>query len=652
MTLAVLLPLATLAALTHWAACRWYAAGSLAAWRHGFLSALLIGATYVWFISELLSILAALSPASITSAWLLAAIASATMAIRNRALPPPMALALPSRAAGLLGAMIAIALTLTAVAAWQSPPNTWDSMAYHMPRVAHWTVSGSLAFYPTHVPRQNFYLPGAELAILHLQLLSGGDHFANFVQWLSYAGSLVAASVLAASTGAGTSGQILAAAMAATLPMAIIQASSTKNDLVVSLWLLCLLIGTLAWQRSRAPIWAIWMGVSLGLALLTKISAWLYAVPMLGLAAWSIARERRAPDFHSMAIVVALALAFVAPFLARYTELLVRARIESVPLSAIAKPEDSAVVRSVRSAMLDNERYLNARMSPGRLFANVARNLGLHATLPIEEANRQIEDALHTSFAWVGISDPDSDTTYPRTRRFTSPGWSTHEDDAPNPLHLVAFAIALAISIWRWRDRATAELQAWFCVVAAGLLFCAALRWQPWHSRLHLPLFLLATAPAAVSWSGFRSASMPLAMVLAIAAVPALIANSPRSLVGADGIFSRSRAELYFANRRDLHADYAGAIAELDRRKCDDVGIVMHGNDWEYPLWALSNSPPRSFRHLCVANPTAVKAAGRDHAPPCAVVVLQHQPADRLDCTGTPLIRIWSTPTIQIYAPS
>lgn len=651
MTFAVLLPLATLATLTYWAAGRWHAGGSAAAWRCGFLSALLIGATYAVFISELLSIVAALSPASITIAWLLAAIASATMATRNRTAPPPRALALPSRAARLPAAVIVIALTLTALAAWQSPPNTWDSMTYHMARVAHWASNHSVAFYPTHVPRQNVYLPGAELAILHLQLLSGGDHFASFVQWLSFAGSLVAASTLAASFGAGANGQILAAAMAATLPMAVIQASSTKNDLVVSLWLLCLLIGTLAWQRSRSASWAAWIGASLGLALLTKITAWLYALPIVGLIAWSTARGRRAGDLRSIAIAAALAFAFLLPFLARYAELLVRARIQSVPLSATAKPDDSALVRSVRSTMLDNERYLNARMSPGRLLANVARNIGLHATLPIDGANRQIEDVLRTSLGWMGIVDPDLDTTYPRTRQFTSPGWSTHEDDAPNPLHLVVFAIALVISVWRRRDRPTAELQTWFCIVAAGLLFCAALRWQPWHSRLHLPLFLLAAAPAAILWSSFRSAWIPMAILLGVAAVPALVASWPRSIVGADGILRRSRAELYFANRPELYADYRGAIAELDRRNCDDVGIVMHGNDWEYPLWALTDAR-RSFRHVCVENPTSLKATRRDGASPCAVVLLQHEPAKHLDCTGNSLVRVWSSPTIQLYAPS
>ena len=57
-----------------------------------------------------------------------------------------------------LGAIVVMA-GLTAIVA---PPNTYDSMTYHLPRVMHWIQNQSVAHYPTHIPRQLHFPPGAE----------------------------------------------------------------------------------------------------------------------------------------------------------------------------------------------------------------------------------------------------------------------------------------------------------------------------------------------------------------------------------------------------------------------------------------------------------------------------------------------------------
>ena len=48
-------------------------------------------------------------------------------------------------------------LFLTFLVAIISPPNTWDSMTYHMGRVEHWLVNQSIESYPTHL-HANFSL--------------------------------------------------------------------------------------------------------------------------------------------------------------------------------------------------------------------------------------------------------------------------------------------------------------------------------------------------------------------------------------------------------------------------------------------------------------------------------------------------------------
>ena len=66
-----------------------------------------------------------------------------------------------------------------------------------MSRVVHWQQNHSIARYPTHILRQLVLPPGAEVAILHLQILSDSDRFANLVQWFSVAAGLCGVSLIA-----------------------------------------------------------------------------------------------------------------------------------------------------------------------------------------------------------------------------------------------------------------------------------------------------------------------------------------------------------------------------------------------------------------------------------------------------------------------
>ncbi|MCL2930746.1 MAG: hypothetical protein MGG11_00090 [Trichodesmium sp. MAG_R03] len=103
-----------------------------------------------------------------------------------------------------------------------APPNNWDSMTYHMSRVVHWMQNQSVAHYPTYNLPQLFHPPFAEFTITHLQILSGGDIFANLVKWLS-ALSIIGVSLIAKQLGAKEQGQVFAVVFCATLPMGILK---------------------------------------------------------------------------------------------------------------------------------------------------------------------------------------------------------------------------------------------------------------------------------------------------------------------------------------------------------------------------------------------------------------------------------------------
>ena len=172
--------------------------------------------------------------------------------------------------------ILAVVMIVTLLVALLSPPNNWDSMTYHMARVAEWIEHQNIDFYPTVISRQNYQMPMAEFVILHLQLLTESDRFANIVQWMSFGVSVTLASLVAKELGAAFRTQLMSAVITATIPMAILQASSTQNDLVTSALCLSFVYFLLKFAGNQHCDDFVFSSLSLGLALLTKGTAFLY----------------------------------------------------------------------------------------------------------------------------------------------------------------------------------------------------------------------------------------------------------------------------------------------------------------------------------------------------------------------------------------
>ena len=125
--------------------------------------------------------------------------------------------------------------------------------------------------------------------------------------------SLVGVSVIARQLGAGPRGQLLSAFVCATIPMGIMQASTTQNDHVAALWLVCLTSALLAIGSHSGPFPVLGAGASLGLALLTKGTANVFALPFV-LVFLSMGRDRPVSRKLQQGLVIGLcALALNAP---------------------------------------------------------------------------------------------------------------------------------------------------------------------------------------------------------------------------------------------------------------------------------------------------------------------------------------------------
>ncbi|HLE23588.1 MAG TPA: hypothetical protein VI701_04695, partial [Anaerolineales bacterium] len=192
--------------------------------------------TGVWLVllTEVLSLPGWISQSSLGAAWGVGCLILAVGVIARRArlaerLPVSF---LATRGEWGLVAAVGVVLAVTAAVAWLAPPQTWDSLNYHMARVAHWAQLHAVQPFATGIEVQNSRSPGAEFGVLQLYVLASGDRWVNFVEWAAMAGSVIGVAGLATQLGLRRPAPLLSAVYAATIPMGIVQASSTMTDYV------------------------------------------------------------------------------------------------------------------------------------------------------------------------------------------------------------------------------------------------------------------------------------------------------------------------------------------------------------------------------------------------------------------------------------
>ena len=122
-------------------------------------------------ITEGLSIGGHLTRASVATAWSVAIVGELTACLGSRRrVAPEKIIGCREADSGrelspawrtALVASVAVILSLVGVTALLSPPNTFDAMAYHLPRVVQWIQHHGVTFYPVEYLQQLLQPPGA-----------------------------------------------------------------------------------------------------------------------------------------------------------------------------------------------------------------------------------------------------------------------------------------------------------------------------------------------------------------------------------------------------------------------------------------------------------------------------------------------------------
>jgi len=284
------------------------------------------------------------------------------------------------------------------------------------------------------------------------------------------------------------------------------------------------------------------------------------------------------------------------------------------------------------------------------LLSNMIRNLALHCVIPVAKYRTLLTGII----VWIHNVILHIDASLPATtmsQKFELIGPVAHEDYAGNPLQLFLLVIALVVIFLGSKKKNFSQLKIYtVCIGLAFALFCFLLKWQPWHSRLHTPLFILAAVPIAMALNQLIKNWKATSVGLFCLGLPWVVFNDTRPLRGG---LEGERIHRYFIGRPQIEMPYLELMAHLEsltnKTHCKNIGLKTIDDTWEYPLWMLARERNLdvNFRHIDVPFKETPQAPTADL---CAYVAIDQNEQWRPAEDNLKVMKlVWMTKDIQLY---
>ena len=473
------------------------------------------------------------------------------------------------------------------------PPNNWDSLAYHLPRIEHWIQDKNIYPYPTNLIRQIITPPMSEYILLQLRMLSDNDWYLNLVQYFSLLGVLLMATQILSFVKINYKGQLLVYFMLLSLPLLVFQSTTTQTDLLASFYLLSFILFSLQFVIEEGlNKWTIfYLVLSLCLGVLTKYTVAIFALPFI-------------------AYLVYFVLMNVLIKGKAKVQLIVTPLIMAVGLSVITIAPYLIRNQQAFGSLTGNE-YFSASMSNSKLslqytISNCLKNVADFISVPVYAFNNILFALLNKVHSIIGISINDKGANW-NNMDFVINN-HINEDSAGSLLHFLVVCVSIAFSF-------TLKNKKSIIIYLTGLfltliIYSAIIRYSPWNNRLFLPLTILFLLSAAyilhLSILKEKVQFAFMASLLIIATLPVyfnrakpiiadpfylkrVLSHSPKAALGSKTVFEKSRMENYFVWTPFLQNQLDSLFSTIPMRnpKMDSLkmDIITEFDSHEYMIW-------------------------------------------------------------------
>lgn len=454
--------------------------------------------------------------------------------------------------------------------------NNWDSYTYHLPRVEYWIQNQNVDFYPTNNVRQLCLAPFAEYFILNLKLLSNSNLFNNFVQFFSLINCLLLVSLITKFFDLSKKMQLSSIIISLTIPMALLQSTTTQTDLVVSFFIISSIYFGISFIKNKKLFsWSLlFMSLSLSIGILTKATFYVFALPFCIFFAIYCLKSFKLKSFFILIVLISSFIFVNGSFLLRnYNQF-------GSPLG----PQKTSLFYLPS---------LNEEFGIKEMLSNNIKNIGLHLALPSTAWNSGIDRIVTKFHKYINFPLNSNITSYFGIEYKTN--FLLHHDTVGNFLHIFLFIFSFLIILTKFKS-VSREIKIYlFLTILSILSFAFVLKWQPWQTRLDLPIFFLLIPPLVYSLNliKYRTTINNIICVLLISiSIWILFIGDPyKPIFGEKSIFIKNNSTYIFG-----YNDAQKIELELDKNNISDIGLILGGDSWEWQHWLLSKG--RRFEYI------------------------------------------------------
>ena len=515
-------------------------------------------------------------------------------------------------------------LIVIASIAWSSPPCTWDAMVSNVARIMHWLQNQNLKVFPTNIEPQFYYPPFAAIAIMQLQVISGTDSLSNFIQFFSMLGCLIVVSLIAKKFSPSITCQLFSIIICGTIPMLILQASSTQYDLVMAFFVICFVYFSDEFINHPTPLYSFFVGASMGLAIYTKPIAYVYLIPFIIIFIVCLLKKF---DFANIKKSLTFWISRILPL--------------PITFLALCTPYFYRNYEYFGNILGNPLGLVTIEFSVTKLLTNIFLNLSVHFQL-IYPYNLELSKIIIiitnniNNFFIQKSSSVDG---------FLIPVLNFSEDETGNTIHLLLILstiLLIVIFIIKRKLKNNYLIQYTFGIVFTFILYCLFFNYSDYTTRYHLSLFILCAPLVGYILSKCinKKISYLIIIILLTISLPWVVLNETKPVVSyktlepiyptiskiigknvseiinrnpaefSQSIFERDRNAQYFNSNRNAREPFMVLSKNISEQKYEKIGLdIKHSSqyNYEYPLWMLLKNNSGTFpriEHINVANPS------------------------------------------------
>lgn len=511
-------------------------------------------------------------------------------------------------------------------------PYNWDSMTYHLSRVAYWREHQSVSHYATNIVRQITSPVLAEFIQTHIYILmDGSDRLLQLVQCISYVVNGILIYGLAKKIGCEKSMCLLSMLLFLTLPISFAEALTTQVDQFATLWLLAFCYFLIDYTRETDKLFfkkeiiadVIYMSAMIAFGYLTKPSIMFAEV---FLTVWLLICCIKRKD-RILEIIKLLVCSVITIILLLFPEVL----RNFFTFQALSDP-------------IAGTRQLVGTTNPLYLFVNFLKNyLWNFANLYFQNFASKATDFMYW-FSGVLQVDINAASISEDGRRFAM-NTSRHfsHDTALNPV-ISFMQVFCIITIIKWKRYCKKNKISYGYVsvsILSFLCFCTVLRWEPYISRYMLSYFALMCPAIGIQLQNAREnmkgkkskyyyGILGILFFVLMAETTCMIEYHINFVLRNNEV--SERIEGYFYHQKEAYNSYSKIREIVREMEYDNVGIISKEDSYDYPMFKMIEAYTDKIEHVNVKNATEIYE-DVNWIPEC-LVVLEPDDIEEVECHG------------------